>query len=94
MLLLEMLLGVLVGSWGLIYKHKHLLIILLMVEFCVINLFGLMCLVFSYYAIDIYIIMIFLTLGVCEGALGLGILISISRLYGNDYFSIISLLEC
>nr|YP_665521.1 NADH dehydrogenase subunit 4L [Campodea fragilis]ABF49571.1 NADH dehydrogenase subunit 4L [Campodea fragilis] len=94
MLLLMMIIGVLIGSWGLMYKHKHMLIMLLMIEYCVVNLFGVMCLMFSFYSMDLYFMLIFLTFGVCEGALGLGILISMARMFGNDYFMLISILEC
>jgi len=89
-----MVIGVLIGSWGLIYKHKHILIMLLIIEYCVVNLFGVICLMFSFYRIDLYFMLIFLTFGVCEGALGLGILISMARMFGNDYFILIRILEC
>jgi len=60
----------------------------------VFRLFGIIILLFSFLACDVYFILLFLTLGVCEGAVGLGILVSISRIFGNDYFSLISILEC
>lgn len=35
---------------------------------------------------DIYILIVFLVFSVCEGSLGLSILVSIIRSHGNDYF--------
>nr|YP_665534.1 NADH dehydrogenase subunit 4L [Campodea lubbockii]ABF49584.1 NADH dehydrogenase subunit 4L [Campodea lubbockii] len=94
MLALIYLLGVVIGSWGLVYKHKHLLVMLLMIEFCVVNLFGLMFFMFSLMEMDMFFMMVFLTLGVCEGGLGLGILVLMFCMFGNDYFFLVSLLEC
>jgi NADH-ubiquinone oxidoreductase chain 4L len=36
----------------------------------------------------------FLTFSVCEGVLGLSVLVSIIRTHGNDYFINFSLLQC
>jgi NADH-ubiquinone oxidoreductase chain 4L len=35
---------------------------------------------------ELYFVMLFLVFSVCEGALGLSILVSIIRGFGNDYF--------
>lgn len=66
-------------------KRKHLLLILLRLEFIVLSLY---INIFYYLRInnfDFFFIMIFLTIRVCEGALGLSILIRIIRIHGNDY---------
>lgn len=66
-------------------KRKHLLLILLRLEFIVLSLY---INIFYYFRInnfDFFFIMIFLTIRVCEGALGLSILIRIIRIHGNDY---------
>jgi NADH-ubiquinone oxidoreductase chain 4L len=75
-----------VGLLVFCFKCKHLLLILLSLEFIVLSLyFGLyICLIF--YGYEYYFSMIFLTIRVCEGALGLSILVSMIRSYGNDYF--------
>jgi len=43
---------------------------------------------------DGYILLYYLTYAACEGALGLGIVVSIVRGYGNDLFSRTGFLQC
>nr|ANJ70323.1 NADH dehydrogenase subunit 4L [Athous haemorrhoidalis] len=74
------------------FKCKHLLLMLLSLEFIVLSLyFGLfVCMTFFLY--EFYFLMILLVMAVCEGALGLSILVSMIRSYGNDYFQSFSVL--
>nr|AXS65171.1 NADH dehydrogenase subunit 4L [Coleoptera sp. 11 KM-2017] len=76
-------------SFGL--KRKHLLLMLLSLEYLVIFMF---LLIFVYVAktMEYYFSMIFLIFAVCEGSIGLSILISLTRTHGNDYFSSFSIL--
>lgn len=73
-------------------KRKHLLLMLLRIEFIVL------CLYFNVFTYTIHIgnefffSMIFLTFRVCEGALGLAVLVRIIRTHGNDYFQRFNLL--
>nr|AVE15541.1 NADH dehydrogenase subunit 4L [Mantidae JZ-2017] len=82
------------GLWVFTSKRKHLLVTLLSLEFIVLILFILL----YYYLLmmwgELYMTMFFLTFAVCEGALGLSILVSIIRTHGNDYFNSFSLLQC
>nr|WHL46749.1 NADH dehydrogenase subunit 4L [Papilio nephelus] len=80
------------GNMIFISKHKHLLIVLLSLEFIVLSLFFLLILYLSYIEYDMYMVMIFLLFSVCEGALGLSILVSMIRTHGNDYFQSFSML--
>nr|YP_010024744.1 NADH dehydrogenase subunit 4L [Pseudothemis zonata]QOQ35032.1 NADH dehydrogenase subunit 4L [Pseudothemis zonata] len=84
---------ILSGFWSFVSKRKHLLSTLLSLEFIVLVLFF-----YVFYNLinyfELYFLMYFLTLGVCEGVLGLGILISMIRSHGNDYFSSFSMLQC
>lgn len=81
------------GLWSFVSKRKHLLSTLLRLEFIVLRLFFyIFCVFISYF--ELYFLMYFLTFGVCEGALGLGILVSMIRRHGNDYFSSFSILQC
>nr|AOY36212.1 NADH dehydrogenase subunit 4L [Palpita nigropunctalis] len=80
------------GNMIFVSKHKHLLIILLSLEFIVLSIFFLMLMLFSYIEYDMYMLMVFLVFSVCEGALGLSILVSMIRTHGNDYFQSFSLL--
>nr|YP_009158240.1 NADH dehydrogenase subunit 4L [Papilio demoleus]AKN78919.1 NADH dehydrogenase subunit 4L [Papilio demoleus] len=80
------------GNMIFISKHKHLLIVLLSLEFIVLSIFFLLVMFLSNIEYDMYMLMIFLLFSVCEGALGLAILVSMIRTHGNDYFQSFSLL--
>lgn len=66
-------------------KRKHLLLILLSLEYIVLRLYINIFYYLRIRRIDYFFLIIFLTISVCEGALGLSILISIIRMHGNDY---------
>nr|YP_009040749.1 NADH dehydrogenase subunit 4L [Maruca testulalis]AIA77358.1 NADH dehydrogenase subunit 4L [Maruca testulalis]AKH04973.1 NADH dehydrogenase subunit 4L [Maruca vitrata] len=80
------------GNMIFVSKHKHLLIVLLSLEFIVLSIFFFMILLFNYIEYDMYMLMVFLVFSVCEGALGLSILVSMIRTHGNDYFQSFNLL--
>lgn len=73
-------------------KRKHLLLILLSLEFIVLSLFFGLILYFKYFIIENFFVLIFIRFRVCEGALGLSLLVLIIRTYGNDYFQIFNIL--
>nr|UPL66033.1 NADH dehydrogenase subunit 4L [Calacanthia angulosa] len=70
--------------------HKHLLLTLLSIEFLVLLLFMSFFYFFMSYTFELYFILIFLTFAVCEGALGLSILVSLIRCHGNDNINSLS----
>nr|YP_010718926.1 NADH dehydrogenase subunit 4L [Parnassius szechenyii]WDQ44529.1 NADH dehydrogenase subunit 4L [Parnassius szechenyii] len=80
------------GNMIFISKHKHLLIVLLSLEYIVLSVFFLMLIYLNYIEYEMYMLMIFLLFTVCEGALGLSILVSLIRTHGNDYFKSFNLL--
>nr|QLY89690.1 NADH dehydrogenase subunit 4L [Ladona fulva] len=84
---------ILSGLWSFVSKRKHLLSTLLSLEFIVLSLFFYVFFVLLFY-FELYFLMYFLTFGVCEGALGLGILVSMIRSHGNDYFNSFNMLQC
>nr|WRK67347.1 NADH dehydrogenase subunit 4L [Halter nutans] len=67
-------------------KRKHLLSMLISLEYIVISLFFFLIIYLMNYNFEHFFSMIFLTFSVCEGALGLGILVMVVRTHGNDYF--------
>nr|ALO77228.1 NADH deshydrogenase subunit 4L [Phycosecis limbata] len=67
-------------------KRKHLLLMLLSLEFLVLSLFLGLNLFLSFMSFEMYFSMIFICFAVCEGALGLSLLVLMIRTYGNDYF--------
>lgn len=80
------------GNIIFVSKHKHLLIVLLRLEFIVLRIFFFILIYLNFFNNDIYILIVFLLFSVCEGALGLSILVSIIRTHGNDYFQRFNLL--
>nr|WHL46457.1 NADH dehydrogenase subunit 4L [Acronicta hercules] len=81
-----------VGNLIFVSKHKHLLIVLLSLEFMVLSIFFFLLVYLMYISYDMYMLMVFLVFSVCEGALGLSILVSMIRTHGNDYFQSFNLL--
>nr|YP_010031511.1 NADH dehydrogenase subunit 4L [Diachrysia nadeja]QOV02908.1 NADH dehydrogenase subunit 4L [Diachrysia nadeja] len=81
-----------VGNLIFISKHKHLLIVLLSLEFMVLSIFFFFLIYLSMIDHEMYMLMVFLVFSVCEGALGLSILVSMIRTHGNDYFQSFNLL--
>nr|AMP43829.1 NADH dehydrogenase subunit 4L [Xylomya moiwana] len=75
-------------------NRKHLLSMLLSLEFIVLSLFLLLFIFLGYYYSEMFFTMLFLTFSVCEGALGLSLLVSLIRSHGNDYFQTFSILQC
>nr|QNJ33246.1 NADH dehydrogenase subunit 4L [Cnemoplites edulis] len=66
-------------------KRKHLLLMLLSLEFVVLSLYLNMFLYLSGCGHEYFFSMIYITMSVCEGALGLAVLVSMIRTHGNDY---------
>nr|UAT98101.1 NADH dehydrogenase subunit 4L [Laothoe amurensis] len=81
-----------IGNLIFISKNKHLLIILLSLEFIVLSIFFFMLVFLMMIDYDMYMLMVFLVFSVCEGSLGLSILVSMIRTHGNDYFQSFNLL--
>nr|YP_009485743.1 NADH dehydrogenase subunit 4L [Canthesancus helluo]AVZ00879.1 NADH dehydrogenase subunit 4L [Canthesancus helluo] len=71
---------------------KHLLLTLLSLEFLVLVLYSFFFSFLVYYSFSYYFILVFLTFAVCEGVMGLGILVGIIRCHGNDNVSSLSIL--
>nr|UFZ13394.1 NADH dehydrogenase subunit 4L [Madachauliodes sp.] len=82
------------GMWVFVAKRKHLLLMLLSLEFLVISLFMLLMMYLLMYNYEFFFLMVFLVFSVCEGVLGLSILVSMIRTHGNDFFSTFNILQC
>nr|UZZ43671.1 NADH dehydrogenase subunit 4L [Micrasema sp. XG-2021] len=72
-------------------NRKHLLVVLLSLELIMLIMF---MYIYSYMLVvkSFYFMVLFLILTVCEGVLGLSILIYMIRMCGNDYVQIFSIL--
>lgn len=75
-----------------IFKRRHLLLILLRLEYIVVSLYILLFIYLSIINYEYFFSMIFLTIRVCEGVLGLSVLVLIIRVHGNDYITFFSFL--
>nr|AVN67589.1 NADH dehydrogenase subunit 4L [Blaptica dubia] len=82
------------GVWVFSSNRKHLLVTLLSLEFIVLVVYMYMYAYLSTFNYELFFSMVFLTYSVCEGALGLSILVSMIRGYGSDYFNMYSMLQC
>nr|YP_010181532.1 NADH dehydrogenase subunit 4L [Eurycantha calcarata]QVD43193.1 NADH dehydrogenase subunit 4L [Eurycantha calcarata] len=76
------------------FSYHHFLIILLSLEYIVLSLFWFIYLFMFLNNFDLTFIMILLTFWVCEATLGLGLLVSLIRGFGNDYFYSFNLIQC
>nr|YP_002727919.1 NADH dehydrogenase subunit 4L [Geocoris pallidipennis]ABZ02017.1 NADH dehydrogenase subunit 4L [Geocoris pallidipennis] len=74
-------------------SRKHLLISLFSLEYMVMVLFILFFIYLMYFGFELYYSLIFLVFTVCEGALGLGVLVNLIRSHGNDLLSSLSILS-
>nr|ABF51681.1 NADH dehydrogenase subunit 4L [Stomoxys calcitrans]AMH85392.1 NADH dehydrogenase subunit 4L [Stomoxys calcitrans] len=82
------------GVFTFVSNRKHLLSMLLSLEYIVLSLFFLLFIYLNMYMFENFFSMMFLTFSVCEGALGLSILVSMIRTHGNDYFQSFNILQC
>nr|WKU83879.1 NADH dehydrogenase subunit 4L [Cheilosia albitarsis] len=82
------------GVFIFISNRKHLLSMLLSLEYIILSLFYLMFVYLNMFNYENYFSMVFMTFSVCEGVLGLSILVSMIRTYGNDYFQSFNILQC
>nr|AMH85483.1 NADH dehydrogenase subunit 4L [Eudasyphora canadiana] len=80
------------GVLTFVFNRKHLLSMLLSLEYIVLSLFLLLFIYLNMYNYENFFSMMFLTFSVCEGALGLSILVSMIRTHGNDYFQSFNIL--
>nr|YP_009658986.1 NADH dehydrogenase subunit 4L [Altica cirsicola]YP_009826212.1 NADH dehydrogenase subunit 4L [Altica viridicyanea]QCC71324.1 NADH dehydrogenase subunit 4L [Altica cirsicola]QCC71363.1 NADH dehydrogenase subunit 4L [Altica viridicyanea]QCC71376.1 NADH dehydrogenase subunit 4L [Altica cirsicola]QCC71389.1 NADH dehydrogenase subunit 4L [Altica viridicyanea]QCP68685.1 NADH dehydrogenase subunit 4L [Altica viridicyanea] len=75
----------LTGMYMFVMNRKHLLLMLLSLEYLVVVLFLNLFFYLSMLENDYFFSMIFLTMSVCESVLGLSVLIIMVRVHGNDY---------
>nr|YP_009026969.1 NADH dehydrogenase subunit 4L [Cherax crassimanus]CDN96576.1 NADH dehydrogenase subunit 4L [Cherax crassimanus] len=82
------------GLGAFISNHKHLLNVLLGLEFIMLSVFGMLSVNMAGVGLEGVFVMFFLAMAACEGALGLSLLVSTVRSHGNDYFSSFGVLMC
>ena len=72
-----------------LFLDKHILSILLTLEFIIVSLF-ILIIKRKYFITAI----IFLCLGACEGVLGLSLIINLSNIHNNSYLNRQNILKC
>nr|YP_009441600.1 NADH dehydrogenase subunit 4L [Hylastes brunneus]AOY40146.1 NADH dehydrogenase subunit 4L [Hylastes brunneus] len=65
-------------------KYKHFLLMLISLETMVISLYVLMFFYFNQFYFEQFMSMFYLTLSVCESALGMSLLVLMIRTHGGD----------
>ena len=73
-----------------IFVYKYILVLLTLVEFLVVRLSMMIYLVFVNLGLEFYLIY-YLVFRVCEGVLGLRLLVMIARFYGGDLYNIFNI---
>lgn len=82
------------GIWSFSSSRKHLLVTLLSLEFIVLVLYLSVYFYLCGLNYSLFFVVYFLVFSVCEGSLGLSILVSMIRSHGNDYFRSYRVLQC
>nr|YP_010535866.1 NADH dehydrogenase subunit 4L [Anaedus unidentatus]UYB79078.1 NADH dehydrogenase subunit 4L [Anaedus unidentatus] len=81
-----------VGVISFSLNRKHLLMMLLSLEFIVLSIFLAMFVQLSLMDGEVFFSLVFLTFSVCEGVLGLSLMVMMIRSHGSDYFNSFNLL--
>lgn len=77
-------LGYLRGFFLYIFNRHHFLFILLRLEFIMLSVFFILVIMLIMGFLNIFLSIIYLRIVVCEGVLGLSIMVLIIRVSGND----------
>nr|QVL29053.1 NADH dehydrogenase subunit 4L [Tripetaloceroides tonkinensis] len=85
---------VLVGLYVYCSVRSHLLLLLLSLEYMMLGVFFFVFLYLSGFDCSQWFLVVFLVSSVCEGALGLSVLVSMIRVSGSDYVYTFSLFLC
>nr|AXS66642.1 NADH dehydrogenase subunit 4L [Curculionoidea sp. 27 KM-2017] len=67
-----------------ILKYNHFLLMLLSLEFIVLSLYLFLMMGIFHYSYEHFLCMFYLSMSVCEGALGLSLLVLVVRSHGMD----------
>nr|YP_001936233.1 NADH dehydrogenase subunit 4L [Phalangium opilio]ACA66087.1 NADH dehydrogenase subunit 4L [Phalangium opilio] len=82
------------GLMCVVLSRYHLLVVILSLEFLMLSVFLLLVFSLSGGVNNCIMMMLYLFVVVCEGSLGLGILVSLVKGYGGELCSSLNLLQC
>nr|QQQ88785.1 NADH dehydrogenase subunit 4L [Hyalella kochi] len=77
-----------------IFNYSHLLNSLLSLEMMSVTIYFLIGSTFIYLGLEVFYLLFFLVMVVCEGVLGLSLLISLVHSHGEDYFKLFNFIQC
>nr|QQQ88798.1 NADH dehydrogenase subunit 4L [Hyalella armata] len=80
--------------YAFILNYTHLLNSLLSLEMMSVIIYFLTGIVFMRVGVEMFYLLFFLVLVVCEGVLGLSLLISMVYSHGEDYFKLFNSMQC
>nr|YP_009471703.1 NADH dehydrogenase subunit 4L [Altiverruca navicula]AVI15458.1 NADH dehydrogenase subunit 4L [Altiverruca navicula] len=86
--------NLIVGFWVFISNRKHLMNMLISMEYIVLSLFFAIFLVVMSLGLEAFVLLMFLVASVCEGSLGLSLMVGIVRSHGNDEINSFNVLSC
>nr|YP_010411517.1 NADH dehydrogenase subunit 4L [Euurobracon yokahamae]UJJ81892.1 NADH dehydrogenase subunit 4L [Euurobracon yokahamae] len=75
------------------FFYKHILLTLISLEFLMMNLFMNMYNIFNLMNFNYFFFNLFLTISICEGIMGLTILVYMIRNSGNDFSILLKLIK-
>lgn len=81
------------GLLALMSNRKHVLNMLLSLEFIILGLVWLMIMFLAIFN-NYYLLLYFFVFAVCEGALGLRLIVVLIRTYGSDLLLNLGLVQC
>nr|QXG83126.1 NADH dehydrogenase subunit 4L [Ctenocephalides felis felis] len=84
----------LVGLMKFSFNKKNLLLSLLILEYKALIMFLIFYFCFNYMMFENYFCNFYIVFTVCEGVLGLSILVAMIRTHGNDYFKSFNMMQC
>nr|QQQ88928.1 NADH dehydrogenase subunit 4L [Hyalella franciscae] len=93
-LLIFVLLMLSASIYTFILNYTHLLNSLLSLEMMAVTIYFLTSIVFMHMGVEMFYLLFFLVLVVCEGVLGLSLLISMVYSHGEDYFKLFNTIQC
>nr|YP_010177451.1 NADH dehydrogenase subunit 4L [Stenopsyche tienmushanensis]QSQ87276.1 NADH dehydrogenase subunit 4L [Stenopsyche tienmushanensis]UDU84913.1 NADH dehydrogenase subunit 4L [Stenopsyche tienmushanensis] len=83
-----------IGGISFISFRNFLLLMLLSLELMMLALMMILLIFIFMFKSEFYLLILFMVMMVCEGVLGLSVLVMMMRIYGNDYFQSFNLLQC
>nr|UVV36471.1 NADH dehydrogenase subunit 4L [Tettigometridae sp.] len=75
------------GLLSLIFSRKHYLMCLLSLEMILMSIFFIIYFFFFSFVYEYFFLIIFLIIGLCDGVLGLSLIVYVVRSIGNDYLN-------